>query len=348
MICNATTPTFPPQPGSSRASARSADDESVDDFLRRFDGDPKMRETVMRARAFAEGFDAADPAIASALALADEIASGVDSTSARALGGYGPMFEQLRAACIAAGVVVRLSMAVRRIAWRRGAVDVDVHRGAETLTFRARAAIVTLPVGVLRHYGDDTEVLFEPALPIVHQVALRKLEMGQVVKVALWFRYAFWQELRGGRYHDAAFFRLENGPFAAYWTQYPVRSELISAWAGGPKAIALRGNSPDQLIELALDGLGDIFREPKLVRDELEGAAVHDWDSDPFSRGAYSYVTVDGGNARSTFGAPVDETLFFAGEATSSDGQGGTVNGALETGERAARDAAAALGGPDG
>lgn len=321
-------------------------DQSVDDFLRRFDGDAKMRETVKRARAFAEGFDAADPALASALALADEIASGVDSTSARPLGGYGPMFEQLRAACTDAGVVLRLSMAVRRIAWRRGAVDVDVHRGAETLTFRARAAIVTLPVGVLRHRGDETAVEFEPLLPSVHQAALQKIEMGQVVKVMLWFRYAFWQELHGGRYHDAAFFRNETGAFAAYWTQYPVRSELISAWAGGPKAIALRGKSHDQLIALALDGWGAVFGEPALVRAELEGAAVHDWDHDPFSRGAYSFVTVGGGDARAALATPAFDTLFFAGEATSNDGQGGTVNGALETGVRAAREAAAALGAP--
>jgi hypothetical protein len=43
-------------------------------------------------------------------------------------------------------------------------------------------------------------------------------------------------------------------------------------------------------------------------------------------------------NARATLAAPLDGTLFFAGEATSNDGQGGTVNGALETGERAARE----------
>jgi monoamine oxidase len=75
---------------------------------------------------------------------------------------------------------------------------------------------------------------------------------------------------------------------------------------------------------------------------------VHDWTHDPFSRGAYSYVALGGvagsGGARIALGEPVDDTLFFAGEATSSDNQGGTVNGALESGERAAREAAAALG----
>ena len=61
---------------------------------------------------------------------------------------------------------------------------------------------------------------------------------------------------------------------------------------------------------------------------------MHDWSRDPFSRGAYSYVAAGGVGARLTLAAPLGDTLFFAGEATSDDGQGGTVNGALETGER--------------
>ena len=71
---------------------------------------------------------------------------------------------------------------------------------------------------------------------------------------------------------------------------------------------------------------------------------MHDWRSDPFARGAYNYVRVGGRDARATLGAPIEDALFFAGEATSHDGQGGTVNGALRTGERAAHEAAVALG----
>lgn len=63
---------------------------------------------------------------------------------------------------------------------------------------------------------------------------------------------------------------------------------------------------------------------------------MHDWSADPRALGAYSYVTVGGTGARAKLAEPVDDTLFFAGEATSVDGQGGTVNGAIQTGERAA------------
>ena len=74
---------------------------------------------------------------------------------------------------------------------------------------------------------------------------------------------------------------------------------------------------------------------------------MHDWVHDPLSRGAYSYVLAGGTNARATLAAPAGGALFFAGEACSTDGQGGTVNGAIETGERAASEAASALGAKD-
>jgi monoamine oxidase len=321
-----------------------ADDESVDRFLRRLEGDEATRETATATRAFVEGFDAADPAIASARAIAYEWRSGVDFAMARPLGGYRRMFDHLRDACVAAGVQICLSTIVRRISWRRGVVAIDANCCGEPQTIHARAAILTLPIGVLRHSGDETAVAFDPHLPSAKIEALRSIEMGHVVKVALWFRAAFWERIRNGRYRDAAFFRCEQQPFPTYWTQLPVRSELVVAWVGGPRAIALSGVAEADLIERALSGFGALFDQPELVRKEFEGGLTHDWSHDPFARGAYSYVAVGGGDARAALAAPVDDTLFFAGEATSTDGQSGTVNGALETGERAAAEAVASLG----
>jgi len=319
-------------------------DESADRFLRRLEGDEATRKAAMAARAFVEGFDAADPAIASARALADEWRSGVDFAIARPFGGYRRMFDHLRDACIAGGVQMRLSTIVRRISWRHGVVAVDASYRGEPQTIHARAAILTLPVSVLRHSGDETAVAFDPHLPSAKIEALRSIEMGHVVKVALWFRTAFWDRIRHGRYRDAAFFHCERQLFPTYWTQFPVRSELLVAWVGGPRAIALSGMAGADLIERALNDFGALFNQLEVVRKEFEGGLTHDWSRDPFARGAYSYVTVGGGDARAALAAPVDDTLFFAGEATSTDGQSGTVNGALETGERAAAEAVASLG----
>jgi monoamine oxidase len=320
-------------------------DESVEQFLRRFENDGALRETARAARAFVEGFEAADPAIASVKAIADEFESGTDSTSARPLGGYRPMFEQLRDDCERAGVAFALSTCVRHISWRPGGVAVEAtdSRG-RSQALQARAAIVTLPAGVLRHRGGETEVSFAPELPAAKRTALAQIEMGHVVKVALAFRTAFWERVASGRYHDAAFFYIDGQPIPTFWTQLPIRSRLIVAWVGGPGAIALSGVSAGDLIEMALHGFGKLLDENELARREFEGGLTHDWSDDPFARGAYSYVAVGGGNARAVLAAPLDDTLFFAGEATSSDGQGGTVNGAIETGERAAAQAAAALG----
>ncbi len=69
----------------------------------------------------------------------------------------------------------------------------------------------------------------------------------------------------------------------------------------------------------------------------LQGWYVHDWQSDPYARGSYSYVAVDGENAQSELAASLDDTLFFAGEATNTEGHHGEVHGAIATGERAAR-----------
>ena len=320
-------------------------DESVDRFLHRFEHDKTKQETVMAARAFVEGFEAADPAIASVLSIANEIASGVDFATARPLGGYRPVFELLRKDCEAAGAQIRLSTRARQISWRRGAVEVRASTSSgEERTFHARAVVVTLPVGVLRHSGDESAVVFDPELPAPKRQALKSIEMGHVVRVALWFRTAFWERIQSGRYRDASFFRCLTQPFTGYWTQSPLRSELIVAWAGGPRATALSGASQPELIELALDGFGKLFGEAALAREEFESGVMHDWGDDPFSRGAYSYVAVGGGDARAVLAKTLDGTLFFAGEATSHDGQAGTVNGALKTGARAAAEVATSLG----
>lgn len=323
------------------AALALAGDESADEFLRRFDRDPAARDVAAAARAFVEGFDAADPARASARAIAQEWRSGVDSTAARPIGGYGPLFERMRGDCAAAGVRIRLSTTVRRVSWRTGSVLVDsVDFEGTSRTVTARNAVVTLPAGVLRRRGDESAVAFDPELPPEKRAALGHIETGHVVKVTLWFRSAFWERINGERYRDGTFFRSEAGPFPAYWTQLPVRSRLVVAWAGGPKAIALEGLSNTDRIERALNGFGRLLGEPKLASNEFECGITHDWNRDPLARGAYSYVTVGGEESRAELARSLDGTLFFAGEATATAGEAGTVNGAFETGRRAAMEIA--------
>ena len=319
------------------ATASLKEDESVDTFLQRFEESESTRSKARAARSFVEGFDAADPAIASARAIAEEWRSGTDFASARPVGGYGPMFEYLFRCCVAAGVDFRTSTIARRLAWGRGSVELDVVRAdGESRTIRACRALITLPVAMLRQSAGGSVVRFEPELPPAKLDAIANLQMGHAIKVVLGFRTAFWERVGDARYRHAASFRPDGEAYSVYWTQAPQRSTLVSAWAGGPRALALKECSRDELIGRALDGFARLFEPPGIAQSEFVDAAVHDWSTDPFACGAYSYVSVGGGAARAMLAGPLDDTLFFAGEATSVNGQGGTVNGALATGARAA------------
>jgi monoamine oxidase len=115
------------------------------------------------------------------------------------------------------------------------------------------------------------------------------------------------------------------------------RAPILTAWAGGPAAEGLLLREESIVVAQALNTLARLLG---LKRERLEGLLetwhMHDWQADPLARGAYSYVPVGGLDASRALAAPVDDTLFFAGEATDTDGRNGTVHGAIASGWRAA------------
>jgi monoamine oxidase len=92
------------------------------------------------------------------------------------------------------------------------------------------------------------------------------------------------------------------------------------------------------MTDRALDAMSKAWCVPRRRLDSLlAGTFTHDWQRDPYSRCAYSYAGVGGSGAHDALAKPMRGTLFFAGEATSSD-ETGTVAGAIESGRRAARE----------
>ena len=180
---------------------------------------------------------------------------------------------------------------------------------------------------------------FTPALDSKRQ-ALRGLVSGPVMKVALRFGTSFWDEIDECRFADVSFFHAPDSAFPTYWTALPRRVPLLIAWAGGPKAQRLSEMKHDAVIAEAVGGLRALFkgRSRRRLDAKLEGAWFHDWQQDPFSRGAYSYVQTGGGAARRALAKAIDGTVFFAGEAADVKGEAGTVAGALQSGQRAARE----------
>ena len=126
--------------------------------------------------------------------------------------------------------------------------------------------------------------------------------------------------------------------FPTWWTTLPRKSPLLTGWAAGARAQKLAGQANDFIVEQALAALTRLL---KVGRTELQSllasAHTHDWESDPWSRGAYSYVTVGGDGAEAALAAPLEGTLFFAGEAADFSGHNGTVHGAIASGRRAAQ-----------
>jgi hypothetical protein len=171
---------------------------------------------------------------------------------------------------------------------------------------------------------------------------LARLASGAVVRVTLLLTERIWEDVpksrlpRGRRLDRLGFLQPTRGTFNVFWTLYPLRVPVIVAWVGGPPARALAERGPDAVEAEAIAELSRYLGITKRrFSSKVDAAWMHDWVSDPFSRGAYSYATVGGDRAAQTLAQSVDDTLFFAGEATGEDT--GTVEGALGSGIKAAR-----------
>lgn len=285
-----------------------------------------------------EGFDAADPARVSSIDILKEWGgdSAADAPTFRPRRGYGALIDSLNRSLDPQRVDLRLETRVTELHWRRGSVTVYAKRHGQSLQLQARQAIVTLPLGVLQLPPTATgAVRFVPELR-QKQAPLSLLAMGPVIKLLLRFRRPFWTEIHQARYREAAFFLAADAPFPTVWTTLPLRTPLLVAWVGGPKALRLAGKSRDELVKLALHSLALRFGREVPYERLLEGVYWHDWQLDPFACGAYSYSLVGGSKARKALARPIDSTLFFAGEATDQEEAAG-VGGALNSGVRAAR-----------
>jgi len=262
----------------------------------------------------------------------------LDAPQFRPAGGYSSVLAAIAGALDRRHVRLQLHTLVQAISWGRESVEVDGQFLGQPFHAKARKALITVPLGVLQAPPEATGgVRFTPELISKH-AALEGLASGPVLKVVLRFRSAFWEKLEGGRYRDAGFFQARHLTFPTFWTPRPVHAPVLVAWMGGPRAAQLGERPVGEVIRAASDSAQALFNGYDL---ELEAAYVHDWLTDPFSRGAYSYVRVGGQNARRELAAPVEDVLFFAGEAT--DSEGGTVTGALRSGARAARETHASL-----
>jgi monoamine oxidase len=257
-------------------------------------------------------------------------------------GGYTRLIDLFGKRLSTAGVPVHLNTVVREVRWSDRKVTVNCHTDEGHKYFSAPRVLLTVPLGVLQLPPDDPGALhFIPDLPQSKKGALSRLAMGKAMRVTLQFRERFWERVEpmGSKtLGEMRFLFSRRKWFPTWWTVMPERRPLITGWAPFHDAEELSGHDAAMIFSSACQTLGGLLHlGEQQVEDLVESAAFHDWQTDPFSRGAYSYVKVGGDSAQADLATPVDHTLFFAGEAADVSGYHGTVHGAIASGRHAAQ-----------
>jgi monoamine oxidase len=322
-----------------------AHDRPFAEFLATQAVDPQTQALVVD---YIEGFNAADAARIGVHALArqraaEEAISG--DRSFRVVAGYDRVPHALHAGLDPQRADVGLNAVVREVRWRRGSVEVEVQTraGLPRGVVRAAAAVITLPLGVLQAPpGSAGAVRFAPELG-AHADAIRVLAMGSAVKVALRFREPFWERdplplAEGLTPHQLSFLLSADPVMPTWWTPYPAQVPLLVGWVAGPAAAGLAERPDEAIVAEAVAALARVSGVSASRLDALlEGWTLHNWQADPFTRGAYSFIPAGALAAQARLAQPLEGTLVFAGEALATDGHIGTVHGAIASGRRAAR-----------
>ncbi|MEP7067110.1 MAG: NAD(P)/FAD-dependent oxidoreductase [Gemmatimonadota bacterium] len=322
----------------SRMSASRDPDRSFHEFLATSPGGRRLARDRALAREFVEGFHAADALRISERALAaggSPQGDREEQRMGRVLDGYDHLPGWLSRKPHNA---VRLRTVVRSIEWEPGAVHIDASSGS----YAAKAAILTLPLGVLQaRPGDPGAVRIHPAIS-KHENALSLIATGAVTRITLLFREEFW---RRGPLATMSFLQGPDPDVGVWWTLAPLRAPMLVAWADGRRGGALALLSADERRDRALDSAARLFGvSRKTLASLLVEYWTHNWEEDAFARGAYSYPLVGGAKAGESLAKPVRGTLYFAGEATVDESDSGTVHGAIRSGYRAAKQLARHLG----
>ncbi|HJP87325.1 MAG TPA: NAD(P)/FAD-dependent oxidoreductase [Gemmatimonadaceae bacterium] len=318
------------------------EDESFAEFLARKPGGRSGQQARTLSQQFVEGFHAAEPEKISVKALADGGAPSEDTEEQRlmriAVGYDGvPHF-------LARGLESRIVTAtvVECIEWARGTVAITATGPNGRSNVQARAAVVTVPLAVLlAQPGKEGAIELRPLPPIIEKIRTR-LAMGSVQKVVMLFRERWWTEKlrslpKGVSLENFSFLHGATRDYPIWWTLYPAHLPVMVGWAGGPSAYDLAGKPYAEKRDRAIAALAkNLHVSRRRIEAHLLDLWTHDWDADPYARGAYSYPMVGGATTAKEFARGVEGSVWFAGEAADAEGRNGTVTGAIGSGRAAA------------
>ena len=189
-------------------------------------------------------------------------------------------------------------------------------------TITADQVIVTLPTTVLA----ESDGFFSPSLPD-KMTAAQNLPLGLADKLFLSLEHA--EEFE----KDSRLFGATDRTATATYHLRPFGRPQIEVYFGGRCAADLEASGESAFFDFAVSQLVDLLGSKFAQR--VKPIRIHRWRADPFARGSYSYAIPGMSDCRAVLAAPVDDRLFFAGEACSR-GDFSTAHGGWETGVAAA------------
>lgn len=313
------------------------DNISIAEFLDRNFAGEKYKSLRTSVISYIEGYYSGEVEKTSAKCFLQEWMT-EDDQQYRPAGGYEKLIQFLADECKKLGVIIELSVVVKEVRWNKGQVEVidETNHG-----YVASKLIVTVPLGVwLEAEHEKGAIKYTPTL--AHKTdAATQLGFGSVIKILIYFKEAFWEsdslKQRINKDVSNLHMLLSDQPIPTWWTQLPVRSTLLTGWLSGPKAAQMKDLTDDLILQKALDSLSTVFGlEVEDLKEKVLWLQVINWTSDPFTRGSYSYSTINTATARKTLAEPVENTLFFAGEGLYDGPEMGTVEAALISGSETA------------
>ena len=245
-----------------------------------------------------------------------------------------PMQDILLSRFSAVQPLVETNKQVKSINYGSDPIILTLKDGSQ---IQASKLIITVPISILKSGG----ISFNPALPAEMTSAFSRIGMDPTLRVVLDFKKNFWNENSGfiwGGITAPQYFSAGVGRSEFYRT--------MSITINGAKAAALSAKDPDLMIADILAELDAVYagQGTLYIRRNLDAAdpnvnkiiyIIKDWSKDEFIKGGYSYPLASAtANDRLALSKPVNNKLFFAGEATDTKGDAGTVSGALSSAER--------------
>jgi monoamine oxidase len=238
------------------------------------------------------------------------------------LNGYGNLV-----AAWGADVPVTLNTKVERVSWLEKMPFVETPRGK----LYAKAIICTISTGILS--ANDIE--FVPGLPDWKKNAINGVPTGTENKICIHFdKDVFGPEARG--FHSTW---NDNGYTGGFEASVLGQNTSIS-FVEGRFAVWLEKQGRQAAQQYAVDRVAEVFGNG--IRQHVTRSIVTAWTTEPWTRGSYSYALPGQAHQRVELARPIEDRLFFAGEATTV-GDHGSCHGAYRSGIRAAREIAKVL-----